>query len=92
MNNLVEGYNEEQFCEIILNLNQWFRRCRLNDFLSRALAALMFSSTERHHLCNFGRGHYVEHSCKSYFKFGPVVQMLLKEKVYARQTKTDHNG
>ena len=37
------GYYEEQFCEIILNLDQWFRRCRLKDFLSRALAALVFS-------------------------------------------------
>ena len=33
------GYYEEQFFEIILNLGQWFR-CRLKDFLSRALAAL----------------------------------------------------
>ena len=31
---------EEQFCEIILNLGQWFR-CRLKDFLSGALAALL---------------------------------------------------
>ena len=29
-------------CEILLNLDQWFRR-RLTDFLSRALAALLFS-------------------------------------------------
>ena len=28
------GYYEEQFCEIILNLDQWFRsRCRLKKFL-----------------------------------------------------------
>ena len=27
-------YHEEQFCEIILNLDQWFRRkCRLKVFL-----------------------------------------------------------
>ena len=40
----VRGYNEEQFCEIILNLGQWFRRrCQLKDFLSGALAALLFS-------------------------------------------------
>ena len=30
----------EQFCEIILNFDEWFR-CRLKDFLSRALAARM---------------------------------------------------
>ena len=34
------GYHAEQFCEIILNFDEWFR-CRLKDFLSRALAALM---------------------------------------------------
>ena len=35
-------YHEEQFCEIILNLGQWFRRrCCLKDFLSGALAALL---------------------------------------------------
>ena len=33
------GHYEEQFCEIILNLSQWIRRCRLKDFLSGALAA-----------------------------------------------------
>ena len=26
-------YHEEQFCEIILNLDQWFGRCRLKIFL-----------------------------------------------------------
>ena len=40
------GYYEEQFCEFILNLGQWFRKCRLKDFLSGALAALMFSGVE----------------------------------------------
>ena len=39
--NFGTGYYEEQFCEIILNLGQWFR-CRLKDFLSGALAALLF--------------------------------------------------
>ena len=34
------GYQAEQFCEIILNFDEWFR-CRLKDFLSRALAARM---------------------------------------------------
>ena len=24
-------YHEEQFCEIILNLDQWFRICRFKD-------------------------------------------------------------
>ena len=41
------GHHEEHFCEITLNLDQCFRRCRLKDFLSRALAALMFSGPKR---------------------------------------------
>ena len=35
-------YYEEQFCEIIMILVKWCRRrCRLNDFLSGTLAALL---------------------------------------------------
>ena len=37
--NFNRGYQEEQFCEIILKLDQWFRRCHLKDLLSGALAA-----------------------------------------------------
>ena len=41
--NFGKGHYEEQFCEFILNLGKWFRGgCRLNDFLSGALAALLF--------------------------------------------------
>ena len=39
------GYQEEQFCEIILNLALWFR-CNFKDFISGALAALAFSGAE----------------------------------------------
>ena len=31
--NFCRLYYEEQFCEIILNLDQWFRRCLLTVFL-----------------------------------------------------------
>ena len=83
----------EQFCEIILNLDQWFRRrvllkifliwssgsqwfrriCRLKDFLSGALAPLVYS----------GANHYAILKRASW-KFGPVVQeeMSCKENVY----------
>ena len=44
--NLGRGYYEEQFGEIILNLGPWFRRCHLKDFLSVALAALLFSGAK----------------------------------------------
>ena len=34
LRNFRRGYYEKQFCEIILNLGQWFRsRCRLKIFL-----------------------------------------------------------
>ena len=40
--NLGKRCYEEQFCEIILNLDQWLRRkCRFKYFKSRALAALL---------------------------------------------------
>ena len=44
--NFGRRYCEEQFCEIILNLGQWFRRCHLKDFLSGALAALLIGGAE----------------------------------------------
>ena len=37
-------HHEEQFCEIILS--QWFRKCCLKDFLSGALAVLLFGGAE----------------------------------------------
>ena len=55
--NLGRGHHEEHFCEIILNLDQWFRRCHLKVFLPRALA-------EQNRCATFGRGHYGEHSCE----------------------------
>ena len=45
--NFGRAYYEKLFCEIILNLGQWFRRrCRLKDFLSGAMAALLFGGAE----------------------------------------------
>ena len=44
--NFGREYQEENICQIILNLDQWFRRCHLKDFLSGALAALMFGGGE----------------------------------------------
>ena len=68
--NFCRGHYEEQFCKIILNLGHWFRKCCLKDFLSRALATLLFGEAE--HLCYFERGHHGEHSCEV-MTFGPVV-------------------
>ena len=45
--NFGRGYQEEQFCEIILKFGQRFRRCCLkNDFLSGVLVTLLFSGGE----------------------------------------------
>ena len=32
-NNFGRRHHEEQFCEVILNLDQWFRRCHFKIFL-----------------------------------------------------------
>ena len=52
--------HEEQFCEIIMNLDQWLKKCCLSDFLSGAFAALLFSGVEP--FMNFGEWHFGEHS------------------------------
>ena len=45
--NFGRRHQEKQFCEIILNLGQWFRRrCLLKDFLSEALANPLFSGVK----------------------------------------------
>ena len=45
--NFNRGYPEGQVWKIIFNLDMWFRRrCRLKDFLSEALVALVFSGAE----------------------------------------------
>ena len=41
LGNFRGGHYEEHFCEIILNLDEWFRRCRFKIFLSRARAAIL---------------------------------------------------
>ena len=40
--NLSRGYYEKHFCEIILNLDQWFRRC-LNKFYSHCSLFVQWS-------------------------------------------------
>ena len=60
--NFGRGYHEEQFCEIILNLDKSFRRRCFKDLLSRALAVLVFSGAEP--FMQFCIGHYWSHSCE----------------------------
>ena len=72
--NLGRVYPEEQSCEVILNLDQWFRRCLLKDFLSGAPATLLFSGTEAF-MQFLKRASWETFMC-SYMKFGPVVQEM----------------
>ena len=46
MCNFGRGHHKEHFCEINLNLDLWFRRFCLKDFLSGALVALMFGGAK----------------------------------------------
>ena len=61
--NYGRGYYEKQFCEIILNLGQWFRgRCRLNFFFSGTLVADLFGGAKS--FSNFERGYHGKLSCE----------------------------
>ena len=76
---------------IILNLGQWFRRSRLKDFLSRALATLKFCGTEPNKFYAILEEGIMGNLHVNYFKFGLVVQeMSFKEKVYGQ--RTNHNS
>ena len=55
--NFCRGYQEEQFCEIILNLVQ--EEMYFKD-ISNLEPWRPFCSVERCHLCNFGRGYQEE--------------------------------
>ena len=47
LNNFGRGHHEEHFCDIILNLDQWFRRDVVNcHFSSRALVTPSFIGAE----------------------------------------------
>ena len=76
--NFGRRHHEEQLCEIILNLDLWFRRkCRL--FLSRDLKALC--SVEKNHLCNFGRRHHEEQFCEINISYHLELSSLLFSRV-----------
>ena len=63
--NFGRGHHGEPFCVIILNLDQWFRRCDI----SYLELWWPFCSAERIYLCNFGRGHHMEQFCKIILNF-----------------------
>ena len=76
--NFGRKHHEEQFCELILNSDKWFRRiCRSNVFLIWSSGS-NFCSAYQNHLCNFGRGYYEEQFCYFFFHFfnQPAVQEM----------------
>ena len=63
--NFGRGYFEEQFFEIILNLDQW-------SFKDISYLELWqpLCSAEQNHLCNFGRRCYEEQFCEIILNLG----------------------
>ena len=77
--NFGRGNQEEQFCEIILNLGHWFRRrCLLKDLLSGALATLLFSGAEP--FMQFWKRASWGTFLWSYMKLGSVVQEEMSQR------------
>ena len=71
--NFGRRHHEEQFCEIILNLDPCSKtRCSLKIFLILSCGS-PFVQRSGTILCYFCRGHY-EEQFWDYFEFGPVVQ------------------
>ena len=60
-NFFVRGHYQEQFCEIILYLGQWFR-FRLKTFYLELWRPLYMAKPN--HLCNFGRSHHAKKLCE----------------------------
>ena len=58
--NFSSGYNQEQFCEIILNL--------FTPVVQKEMSYLELwqpsCSVEQTHICNFERGHHQKHLCE----------------------------
>ena len=57
------GHYKKSFCEIILNLDQYFRGCRLKSLYIFNCGCHL--SAEPNYLGNFGIGHYEEHFCET---------------------------
>ena len=66
---LVEGVMRNKICEIILNLDQWFKKMSFKD-ISYLELWWPFCSAEQNHLCNSGRGHYEEQFCEIILNLG----------------------
>ena len=62
--NFERCHHEQQFCDIILNLDQWSRRRSCLKDISYLELWQPFCSAERNHLCNFSRSHHEEQFCE----------------------------
>ena len=58
-------HHEEQFCEIILNLDQWFEPGE-DVFIDISYLELWWPLclAEQNHFCNFARGHHEQKFCE----------------------------
>ena len=63
--NFKRGHYGEHSCEVIWNLDQWFKRCRLKTFLILSYLELWQP------LCSADRN---QNNSAKFFDFGPVIQ------------------
>ena len=73
------GYYNTYFCEMILNLDQWFRR---GDIFYTALAAFF---AEQNQLCNFCRGPNKEHFCEIIHSLQKKFRKRCRLKIFYRE-------
>ena len=77
---------EEQFCEIILNLDQWFRRCRLKIVLELWQPICLVG---QNHLCNFGIRHHEEEFCEISLNLEQWLRRRCRLKIFHIQSSGD---
>ena len=70
--NFGRKHHEEQFCEIILNLHQWFKRCRLKIFLIWSSGGPFVQRSWT--ICANLVGGIMRNNSMNYFELVPVVQ------------------
>ena len=74
------GRYEEQFREIISNIDHRFRRCRLKIYLFLALAALLFNGAEP--FVQFSREQYEKHFCEIILNLDQLFRRKCRLKIF----------
>ena len=78
-------------CEVILNLDQWFRRCRLKMFLIYSFGDLLVQQSGT--ICaNLVEGIMRNNLLQNYFEFGPVVQKKMSFKKFRQIWRPLYSG